>query len=188
MRPVVLLIAAVTALAGVGCGSEIGDSCVTSTDCEQSDATRICDNNSDGGYCTIVGCDFGTCPKESECVRFFTGVFDNKLCSPDTEDCVMGSCPADPSDSNMELPATNDCDADELCALDGHCVTRSSELRYCMRSCGSTGDCRSGYECRDGELMKMHGGEPVPPPGQRLGSDLQAFCAQAPAPTTTTTP
>ena len=163
MRPVVLLLA-VVALAGAGCGAEIGDACIVSTDCAQ-DGTRICDTNSDSGYCTIRGCDYGTCPSESECVRFFTGSFSNRTCDPATEDL-----------------ATDMCTPDELCAIDGHCVTRASEVRYCMRSCGSSSDCRSAYECRNADLMKTHGGEPVPPTGERLGDSPQAFCAQSPLP------
>jgi hypothetical protein len=50
-----------------------------------------------------------------------------------------------------------------------------------MRTCEDSGDCRDGYECRNEELMRQHGGEPVPPPGERLASDLQAFCAEAPS-------
>jgi len=167
MRPLLFVVA----LLAVGCGSEIGDSCSIYLDCAQ-DGTRLCDSNSDGGYCTIRGCDFGTCPSESVCVRFFTGSFDNKTCDPKTED-----------------DSTDMCNPDELCALDGHCVTRASEVRYCMRSCeqaGSidnrnpAGDCRDGYECRGLDLMKDDGGEPVPASGTKLPDQPQAFCAQAP--------
>jgi hypothetical protein len=172
MRPALLSFAliALGALAGgAGCGAEIGDSCIISTDCS-IDGTRTCDLESDGGYCTIRGCDFGTCPSEAVCVSFFLGSFDNQPCNPATED----------------LPATggtDDCNPDELCALDGHCVDRSSEVRYCMRKCSSGGDCRSGYECRDEKLMIMDGGEPVPAPGSRITDTTpQSFCAQAPVP------
>ena len=169
MRPALLLFAFAALVAGAGCGAQIGDSCVVSTDCS-IDGSRICDINSDGGYCTIQGCDYGTCPSEAECVSFFLGSFDNQPCNPATED----------------LPAsggTDDCNPDELCALDGHCVNRSSEVRYCMLKCSSGGDCRSGYECRDEKLMEQDGGEPVPAPGTRITPDSnpQPFCAQAPS-------
>jgi hypothetical protein len=72
------------------------------------------------------------------------------------------------------------CSLDELCALEGHCVPRSAEVRFCMRTCGGSGDCRTDYECRDVTLMREHGGEPVVAPGQVLGPDPQAFCAPAP--------
>ena len=180
MRPalsVVLLVAAT--LAGTaGCGSEIGDSCVISSDCDPN-GTRICDISSDNGYCTVYGCDYGTCPGEAVCVRFFTGSFNNLTCDPETEDN-----PSPPQDKTT----TNDCGPDELCALDGHCVTRASEIRYCMRKCGKQSDCRTNYECRDTTLMVEHGGEPVPAPGTRLdlSSDSknppQPFCAVASAP------
>jgi hypothetical protein len=177
MRPAVVLFAVAVALAAAGCGAEIGDSCVVSTDCNSSDTQRICDGNSDNGYCTIRGCDYASCPDESECVRFFTGSFSNRKCDPATEDV-----------------ATDMCSVDELCAIDGFCVTRASEVRYCMRKCSSNDDCRSGerYECRNYDLMKTHGGEPMPRPTKRLCGDgqepgpddvcdrPQPFCGQAP--------
>lgn len=165
MRPVRVVIAALAfALVGAaaGCGKEIGDQCAISTDCDPN-GTRACDPGG-GGYCTIQGCDYGTCPSEAECVRFFTGSFANRTCDPATEDLT-----------------TDMCSADELCGLDGHCVTRASEIRFCMRSCDSNSDCRSGFECRDITLMKAHGGEPVPKEGERIGSAPPKFCAVAPA-------
>ena len=80
------------------------------------------------GYCTIQGCDYSTCPDEAACIRFFTGG-------------VRESRPATKS--------TDDCSLDELCDLNKHCVPRSSEVRYCMKTCESNDDCRDGYECRD---------------------------------------
>ncbi|HLK91708.1 MAG TPA: hypothetical protein VKZ18_17585 [Polyangia bacterium] len=43
---------------------------------------------------------------------------------------------------------TNDCTADEICLDSGICAPRSTEVRYCARTCSSNGDCRSGYNCR----------------------------------------
>src|SRR5687767_9425178 len=63
MRPVLSIAVLVTMLApalvlGAGCGSEIGDSCAVSLDCDPSNSTdRVCDLSSAGGYCTIMGCD-----------------------------------------------------------------------------------------------------------------------------------
>ena len=48
-----------------------------------------------------------------------------------------------------------------------------------MKTCDGGGDCRDGYECRDLELMKEHGGEPVSPPGEPPAENPQAFCAAA---------
>jgi hypothetical protein len=101
------------------------------------------------------------------CIRFFTGSFTNKVCEHATEDIT-----------------TDVCAIDELCALEGHCVPRSAEVRFCMRTCGDDTDCRRGYECRDIERMKQHGGEPVLAPDQTiesLGNDPQPFCAAAPS-------
>jgi hypothetical protein len=160
-----LLLAAALVVAGAGCGKEIGDSCVISSDCSVN-GDRLClDPNANGGYCTIMGCDFDTCPSEAACIRFFTGGFTNRPCDPTTEDVPGG---------------TNDCSLDELCSLAGTCVPRSSEIRYCMKICKSSGDCRGGYECRDLELMKDHGGEPVLAPGKPVDDSAPKFCAAAP--------
>jgi hypothetical protein len=126
-----------------GCSKEIGDECTISSDCDPN-GERLCDvSNGTPGYCTIQGCDVDTCPDESVCVRFFTGSFGNRTCNPEL---AYG----DPN-----------CTFDEICSLAGSCVPRSSEVRYCMRSCGDDGDCRGGYECRDRALMIERGGQPV---------------------------
>lgn len=148
-----------------GCGKEIGDSCLVSTDCG-SEGNLVCDQASFDGYCTIPGCDYGTCPEEAVCVRFFTASFEDLPCTPATEDLPSGG--------------TDDCGFDEVCTLSGHCVPTAAEVRFCMKTCGDSGDCRDNYECRDEALMRAHGGEPVPPPGQRLES-FDRFCAQAPS-------
>jgi hypothetical protein len=152
-------------IATAACGDEIGDECSLSTDCS-TQGDRICDVSSPGGYCTIAGCDWDTCPENSVCVRFFSVGDSNRVCDPRAED-VGGS---------------NDCTADELCTLSGTCVPRTAETRFCMRTCGSNGDCRADYECRDERLMQEHGGEPVPPPGEAVSDDPQPFCASAPPP------
>ncbi len=160
MRPLLrqLVLISVVLAAGLlmGCGNEIGDSCSISRDCSTK-GERICDQASPNGYCTILGCDFDTCPDEAECIRFFTSSTTNLSCTTDIA-----------------------CAPDELCTLGGFCVPRSSEVRYCMKTCGGSGDCRDDYECRDDVLMKQHGGEPVAEPGKPLGDKLQAFCAPAP--------
>lgn len=149
------------ALLGTACGSEIGDSCNTSIDCSPN-GDRYCElsESSPGGYCTVVGCDYDTCPDEAVCVRFFSAVSTNLPCDPDTEDI-----------------GTDDCTPDELCTVGGTCMPRQAETRYCMRSCESSGDCREGYECRDRELMMVHGGEPVLAPGESRTGALPSFCA-----------
>lgn len=43
---------------------------------------------------------------------------------------------------------TNDCTAAETCLDVGICAPRSTEVRYCARTCSSNGDCRDGYTCR----------------------------------------
>lgn len=149
----------VLGLLAAGCGKEIGDACIVSSDCSPN-GDRQCDVSTKGGYCTIQGCDFDTCPSEAACVRFFTGSFANRPCDPTTENI-----------------STDDCNLDELCSLVGQCVPRSSEVRFCMLKCGSAGDCRDGYECRTLELMIMHGGEPVLAPGLAIDETSPKFCA-----------
>ncbi|HEX8113396.1 MAG TPA: hypothetical protein VF516_36955 [Kofleriaceae bacterium] len=171
-RHVLLALAGLLAAGALvgGCGKEIGDACTLASDCSPN-GDRICQcSNCSGtdptgdsakGYCTIQGCDFGTCPGEAVCVRFFTGSFDNKPCTPQTAD--------------------TDCSIDELCSLAGNCVPRSAEVRYCMLKCDSGGDCRDNFECRDKTLMMEHGGEPVPQQGTTLNADNPPkFCAAKP--------
>jgi hypothetical protein len=162
MPPAVLRVVFLLALAA--CGAEIGDECILSADCStEINSPRICDTASLQGYCTIQGCDHDTCPEEAVCVRFFTGSWDNRPCDPATEDI-----------------ATDMCDFDEVCPLEGFCAPESSEIRFCMRKCSGSDECRTGYECRDLDLMREHGGEPVMPPGETLPDNPQKFCAQAP--------
>ena len=60
-------------LAFVGCAPEIGDSCSSSLDCS-AQGTRLCDHTEPGGYCTIGGCEKGSCPEEAVCVKFRANV------------------------------------------------------------------------------------------------------------------
>jgi hypothetical protein len=153
------------ALALSGCGKEIGDECVIDSDCDPN-GQRDCDSSQQpGGYCTIQGCDYNTCPEDSACIRFFIGGFNNRPCDHKTEDKPDG---------------TDDCSLDELCSLEDLCVPRSSESRYCMATCGDDGDCRDGYECRDLDLMRAHGGEPVLSPGSPIDDSDVKFCAVKP--------
>jgi hypothetical protein len=167
---VMLLVAVAGVATSAGCGKEIGDACTFSTDCSPN-GDRLCDIASNGGYCTIQGCDLTStvCPDEAVCVQFFHGYFSNLSCDPAVP---PDQCVDDPSD-NLVC-----CSLDELCSVSGHCVPRSSEARFCMKKCGSDGDCRDGYECRDLDKMIAHGGQPVLPPGQVVSESSTKFCAQ----------
>jgi hypothetical protein len=57
------------ASAGFGCAPEIGDDCGSALDCS-AQGSRLCDRTQPGGYCTIQGCERGTCPDEAVCVKF----------------------------------------------------------------------------------------------------------------------
>ena len=70
MKPSPLVfVLAFAAASAVGCAPEIGDECDTALDCS-SQGSRQCDRTQPGGYCTILGCERGTCPEESVCVKF----------------------------------------------------------------------------------------------------------------------
>jgi hypothetical protein len=153
-RSLLVISVAFAALFAGACGHSIGDSCSISTDCA-SDGSRICDTTSPSGYCTIQGCDVGTCPDGSECVQFFPVINLDKTCTQ-----------------------PSDCTIDEICTVGGKCAARSSEVRFCMATCSSTGDCRDAYECRDTTRMGAHGGQPVLAQGDTSGK-LQPFCAAA---------
>ena len=152
------LLLAMAFAASAGCGKEIGDACVVSSDCSPS-GDRLCDPSQKEGYCTIMGCDYSTCPEEAVCIRFFTGGFTNRTCENSADECSL----------------------DELCDIHKRCVPRSSEIRYCMKTCESNDDCRDGYECRDLTKMKSHGGEPILEPGTPIDESAPKFCAVAPS-------
>ncbi len=144
-----------TALAGAGCGHNIGDGCSINTDCSPNN-DRTCDLSQPGGYCTIEGCDQSSCPSDSVCVRFFPEKFLSQPCDPA---CDLSSHPMISADASMPTacrdktpacmnPSALVCAADQLCLPSGFCVPRADEQRLCVKTCGSNSDCRGGYECR----------------------------------------
>lgn len=146
---------AFTALAGAGCGHNIGDGCSINTDCSTNN-DRTCDLSQPGGYCTIEGCDQSSCPSDSACVRFFPEKFLSQPCDPacnlpghpgiSTDASMPTNCPDKmPACMNANAPV---CAADQLCLPAGFCVPRADEQRLCVRTCSSNSDCRGGYECR----------------------------------------
>jgi len=78
----------VIALLAAGCGKEIGDPCTVSSDCSTAGDRQCIDANEKGGYCTIQGCDYNTCPGEAACIRFYAGAFDNLTCTVNS-DCSL---------------------------------------------------------------------------------------------------
>lgn len=67
--PLLAVLLAVAAAFASGCTPDIGDNCSTSIDCSAT-GERICDTAQPDGYCTIRGCEEGTCPPEGVCVEF----------------------------------------------------------------------------------------------------------------------
>ncbi|HEX7506118.1 MAG TPA: hypothetical protein VF550_05060 [Polyangia bacterium] len=145
---------ALLSLLAPACGKEIGDSCSTNVDCQQ-DQTRDCDLSQPGGYCTVNGCDEKSCPSEAVCIRIFPYEISRPTCQLDST--LVSSCPAGTGqclqpDSVCGCTQDSDCTSDGLCVPDvphSYCVPRTSERRYCLRSCGNDGDCRGGYLCRE---------------------------------------
>jgi hypothetical protein len=117
-------------LGASACGRRIGDACRVADDCIDTDFDRQCDTSQPGGYCTLANCDERSCPSESACIRFFRA-------SPGPVRCTPG-----------RPPVESECGADELCLDSGVCAPRSSERRFCAKTCDDNGDCRSEYECR----------------------------------------
>lgn len=154
-----MMIAMISLASVISCTPEIGSSCVLASDCSTTN-DRICDLTQSGGYCTVIGCDADSCPEGSVCVQFFPHENQSRICNPDTED-----------------ETTDDCNRSETCSLNGYCVFRSSEIRYCMATCDSEDMCRSNYECRDRDLMREHGGQVL---SSDSNQDPQAFCAEKP--------
>ena len=158
-----------------GCSNQIGTSCASNVDCSPL-GDRVCLTAQLDGYCTIEGCDVGTCPDEAVCIRTFPASYLSTICDPGTEDSL------DPS-----VTPTNDCTRTEICLSSGLCAQRTAERRYCMLSCEVDLDCREGYECR---TTGTRGSEAVPdinaeplnpqdPPATRKYEPRQLqFCAQ----------
>ena len=145
---------ALLSLLAPACGKEIGDSCSTNVDCNQ-DGLRDCDLSQPGGYCTVNGCDEISCPSEAVCIRTFPYKVTRPTCQYSPVDSANPVCPAGTgkcqSDNLCACAQDSDCTSDGLCVPDapnGYCVPRTSERRYCLRSCGNDGDCRGGYVCR----------------------------------------
>lgn len=115
---------AIFALAALtsACAAEIGDECSADVECSP-DMNRNCDRSQPGGYCLIIGCGPDECPSESVCVEFTT------------------PCPT--GEPYMEDAGPDG--GESKCGL----IEPNRGRRYCLRHCGSDGDCRSKYMCLD---------------------------------------
>ena len=180
LRPAVLVLVSLVLGIGVGCGRNIGDACHTNVDCSLS-GTRFCDVAPPGGYCTVEGCDTGTCPKESVCIRFYEAQ-QNKVCTYDPCNS-LGSCDpdercvCDQSDDNdhVNMACSAMGEGGIACNTTAHCAPENSERRWCMLKCSSAKDCRNHYECRSTGTL---GAEPVPSLQEPYGQPAK-FCVSS---------
>jgi hypothetical protein len=173
MRPSWLLTLCLTftvasgVVAGSGCTPSIGDGCKTNVDCSRL-GDRFCDVSAPDGYCTVDGCNQGTCPDGALCVRFLSADLDR------------------PCDLSKRFP-DNGCNPDERCVCDAfkngvcengsaHCAAETTERRFCQKPCGSNNDCRERYECRETGTM---GSELVPSLTDVMSPASAKFCAPA---------
>jgi hypothetical protein len=156
------------------CSRTIGDACASNVECSPL-GDRFCDLASPGGYCTVEGCAFDSCPDSAACVRFFS-------LKKGQARCAVGKAPRSDCDKASTLdkesccvPGSADCCAigeqclcdSEECGLQssqrqeqlagmmtpsvaaplGYCASETSERRWCMKGCDDDGDCRDGYAC-----------------------------------------
>jgi hypothetical protein len=165
-----LCLAALTVAAGGGCTPSIGDGCKTNVDCSRL-GDRFCDTSAPDGYCTVDGCNQGTCPDGALCIRFLTADLDrpcfldrrspDNLCRPD-ERCV---CDKFENGVCLGTPPNN-----------AHCAAESTERRFCQKPCNSNSDCRDRYECRSTGTL---GSELVPSLTDVMSPATANFCAPA---------
>lgn len=151
---------------GSGCARSIGDGCTVNVECSPL-GDRFCDTAQPGGYCTVEGCDYNTCPDGAACIRFFSLLRNGPTCQPG---CTPGSAGC--------------CSPGQLCLQDqggvAYCANERTEHRWCMHPCGSDSDCREGYVCNQAGLC----GSAVVPyldaSGKQITQDT-GYCAVAPA-------
>ncbi len=83
----IMLLALATVPLGSGCGSLVGDSCETQTDCGQ---TMFCELSLPEGYCTRRNCQLDGCPGSGVCITFEVGISYCMRECEDNDDCRDG--------------------------------------------------------------------------------------------------
>lgn len=68
-KPILVLLALLSCLI-MACGTEIGDTCASNTECSASMPGTICDISIPDGYCTLSGCRPNGCPDNAVCINF----------------------------------------------------------------------------------------------------------------------
>jgi hypothetical protein len=146
--------------------SPVGGPCKKSADCAGGEgkgclpATYL-DGSAGwpGGYCTVFGCETGSCPEGSECFQMSDGAGGvETLClaaCTKKADCNAGyACP----EFGACVPACTsdaDCGDGEECTPDGTCETKPC----------TAGSCGAGYKCESGTCVPDVSGGPGPGPG-----------------------
>ncbi|HKU41033.1 MAG TPA: hypothetical protein VJR89_22880 [Polyangiales bacterium] len=87
-------------LLAAACSPKIGDDCGNALDCSAS-GMRLCDSTQRNGYCTLDGCEEGTCPEESVCVQFGRQIDDQPVDRLSRTFC-MAKCDKDSDCRNDE--------------------------------------------------------------------------------------
>ena len=122
-------------LGSLACKKVIGDKCTTSYDCSYS-GDRVCDLAQYDGYCTVIGCDPGSCPDEAVCVNFnahaprlsrrycMEGCEEDSDCRTPEYHCARPDPAACASSGSEELPEGQTCNriVDTAPASPGWCV------------------------------------------------------------------
>ncbi|MCU0661195.1 MAG: hypothetical protein MUC50_02595 [Myxococcota bacterium] len=140
LRRITLIIGALAALPA--CQDKIGDSCSFDADCSPN-MDRNCDRSQPGGYCLIIGCEAGQCPRDdngdedwvSLCVEFTT------------------PCPVDETGAVQDEEACQTLESTRArsyclrrCRLDGsYGIPDPDDIDSDTESRGS--GCRKGYWC-----------------------------------------
>lgn len=129
-RPSFLTLAALAAmLLPSACKKVIGDACTANTDCSVS-ADRICDLSQTSGYCTVPGCEPGSCPDNGVCV-----FFDAHAPRLRRRYCMAG-CNGD-----------SDCRSDYRCVRPDPvaCIQSTTEVLPAGQTCNRIGDTSPSY-------------------------------------------
>ena len=134
------------ALGSLGCRPEIGDPCKRTQDCgiyviRQCDVSNVPRDPKGQGECILENCNYGTCPKEAECVKVYSTELLSVSCEPKLEDQLSYT------EDGVTYDGRDDCMPHEVCLPEGLCADEVRARTSCRRRCNKDNDCRPNYEC-----------------------------------------